>query len=65
MKNVKSSSSGSQEEMEEIRALYRKEAMQRKLLYNQVSRSKALLVKGQIVNSRLSNKLNDNPILGI
>ncbi|XP_052678173.1 kinesin-like protein klp-3 isoform X2 [Crassostrea angulata] len=36
MKNVKSSSSGSQEEMEEIRALYRKEAMQRKLLYNQL-----------------------------
>lgn len=65
MKNVKSSSSGSQEEMEEIRALYRKEAMQRKLLYNQVSRSKAQLVKGQIVNSGLSNKLNDNPILGI
>lgn len=65
MKNVKSSSRGSQEEMEEIRALYRKEAMQRKLLYNQVSRSKAQLVKGQIVNSRLSNKLNDNPILGI
>lgn len=65
MKNVKSSSSGSQEEMEEIRALYRKEAMQRKLLYNQVSRSKAQLVKGQKVNSRLSNKLNDNPILGI
>lgn len=65
MKNVKSSSSGSQEEMEEIRALYRKEAMQRKLLYNQVSRSQAQLVKGQIVNSRLSNKLNDNPILGI
>lgn len=65
MKNVKSSSSGSQEEMEEIRALYRKEAMQRKLLYNQVSRSKAQLVKGQIVNSRLSNKLNDSPILGI
>lgn len=65
MKNVKSSSSGSQEEMEEIRALYRKEAMQRKLLYNQVSRSKAQLVKGQIVNSRLGNKLSDNPILGI
>lgn len=65
MKNVKSSSSGSQEEMEEIRALYRKEAMQRKLLYNQVSGSKAQLVKGQIVNSRLSNKLNDNPILDI
>lgn len=65
MKNVKSSSSGSQEEMEEIRALYRKEAMQRKLLYNQVSRSKAQLVKGQIVNSRQSNKLSDNPILGI
>lgn len=65
MKNVKSSSSGSQEEMEEIRALYRKEAMQRKLLYNQVSRSKAQLVKGQIVNSRLSNKLKDKPILGI
>lgn len=65
MKNVKSSSSGSQEEMEEIRALYRKEAMQRKLLYNQVSRSKAQLVKGQIVNSIPSNKLNDNPILGI
>ena len=36
MKNIKSTSSGSQEEMEEIRALYRKEAMQRKLLYNQV-----------------------------
>nr|XP_022302064.1 kinesin-like protein klp-3 isoform X1 [Crassostrea virginica]XP_022302065.1 kinesin-like protein klp-3 isoform X1 [Crassostrea virginica] len=36
MKNIKSTSSGSQEEMEEIRALYRKEAMQRKLLYNQL-----------------------------
>ncbi|XP_048738988.1 kinesin-like protein klp-3 isoform X2 [Ostrea edulis] len=36
VKNIKSSSSGSQEEMEEVRALYRKEAMQRKLLYNQL-----------------------------
>ncbi|XP_061187392.1 kinesin-like protein klp-3 [Saccostrea echinata] len=36
VKNIKSTSSGSMEEMEEIRALYRKEAMQRKLLYNQL-----------------------------
>ncbi|KAK3103694.1 hypothetical protein FSP39_021089 [Pinctada imbricata] len=36
MRQIKSTSSGSMEEMEEVRALYRKEAMQRKLLYNQL-----------------------------
>ena len=37
MKDIKSSESGSQAELEEVRALYQKEALQRRLLYNQVS----------------------------
>ncbi|KAJ8302055.1 hypothetical protein KUTeg_021042 [Tegillarca granosa] len=36
MKKLKASGAGQSEELEEVRALYRKEAMQRKLLYNQL-----------------------------
>ena len=35
-KQLKNSEKGTMEEIEEVRALYRKEALQRKLLYNQV-----------------------------
>ena len=35
-KQLKQSEKGTIEEIEEVRALYRKEAMQRRLLYNQV-----------------------------
>ena len=35
-KQLKTSEKGTMEEIEEVRALYRKEALQRKLLYNQV-----------------------------
>ena len=58
MKNIKSTSSGSQEEMEEIRALYRKEAMQRKLLYNQVRGQHRELIRELLcdqVHVQLSN----------
>jgi len=41
-KDLKKSGSGQLEEMEEVRALYRREAMQRKLLYNQVCRQPSL-----------------------
>ena len=36
VKDIKSCDSGSQLELEEIRSLYQKEALQRRLLYNQV-----------------------------
>ena len=36
--DLKKSDVGSQQELEEIRALYQKEALQRRLLYNQVRR---------------------------
>ena len=35
-KQIKQSESGQMKELEEVRALYQKEALQRKLLYNQV-----------------------------
>lgn len=42
MKKMKNTGAAQVEEMEEVRALYRKEALQRKLLYNQVSYSDTL-----------------------
>ena len=42
-------SAGSTEEMEEVRALYRKEAMQRKLLYNQVLFSKTYVWEADVI----------------
>ena len=47
-KQLKNSEKGTMEEIEEVRALYRKEALQRKLLYNQVYATAYLTRKAPI-----------------
>ena len=55
MKDIRSCESGSQQELEEIRALYQKEALQRRLLYNQVGFSFWTSIQDAVLYTAFSN----------